>query len=301
MKNINLKIAAVLVGALALSVPASGSEGCLELSREIVKYARANKINKIAMLSFTAKGGAEKNEAEYISEKMGIYLAGDKKPALIERALLEKVLKEAKLSSAANDSPDSAKMLQNILSVDAVVTGTVFAAEKTLKVLARLIDMKTGRVLFAAETETGREWPDFSETASFSMEPFGISGLDAPAGWETAALPTLPPDFRDSVANSEDNSCSGRKQLLTKLNSEFVDTKARYWAARMKEPGFNRRSLTKNPGSEIGDPETKARFYKLLTAYYDSEAPALLAPDKLAGVKSLMETETRVSNECGLY
>lgn len=301
MKNINIKIAAVLAGGLAFSVPAGASIGCKDLTRGIIKYAQANNINKIAVLDFTAKGGAEKNEAEYVSEKMGTCLAGNEKPALIERALLEKVLKEAKLSSAANGPRDNAKMLQNILSIDAVITGTVFSAGDTLKVLARLIDINTGRVLFAEEMGTEREWPVFQETTSFSMEIPGASDSDSPPDWRTAALQPAAPDFRDSVSDSKDNSCSGRKLSLTKLNSELVDTKARYWAAKMKEPGFNRRSLSRNPGSEIGDPETKARFYKLLATYYKAEAAMLPDPDKLSGVTDLMEMETRVSNECGLY
>ena len=301
MKNINLKIAAVLAGALAFALPAAGSEGCRDLSREIIKYAKANNVAKFAVLDFAAKGGAERNEAEYVAEKMGTYLAGNEKPALIERALLEKVLKEAKLSSAVYGPLDNAKMLKDILSIDAVVTGTVFAAGKTLIVLARLIDIKTGRVLFSAERETGRELPGFPEITTFSMKFPGTSDFNSSTEWDTAALPQLPTDFKDSVSDTEDNSCNSRRLQLTKLNSKLVDSKARYWAAKMKEPGFSSRSLTKNPGSEIGNPETKARFYKLLTAYSDTDLNVLPEQSKLSGVMNLMAMETRVSNECGLY
>ena len=301
MSNINFGVAAALVCALAFPASGAGSEEYKYLSKRIINCANINDINKIGVLGFTPKGGAEKNETEYVTEKISTYLAGNKKPALIERFLLEKVLKEAKLSSAANDQADNAKMLQNILAVDAIVTGTVFAAGTTLKILARLIDMKTGRVLLAVETETERGWSEFPEIPDLSTERSEITVPSLASGWDTAALPAISRDFRDSISDSEDSSCSGKKRHLAKLNLELVDAKARYWAAKMKAPGFSRRNLKRNPGGEIADSEVKARFYKLLAAYYEGETSASPDPEKLSVVLDLIKMEEQVSNECGLY
>jgi len=290
MKTAAIKIIMVLAIfcglVLPVSVAAEGSADFKTVSMDIVRFAQANHINNISVLGFTGKDGVEETETDYISEKMGAYLAGHKKPALIELSLLEKVPKEAGPASAAGGAAGKAKMLRDIFSVDAVVTGTVFAAGEKLKILTRLIDLKTGRVLLAAQSESEREWPQFPEVPDMTIR------------WDSAAgLPSS--DFRDAVSDPGQGSCAARILRLDRLNAELVDAKARYWADKMKEPGFSVRGLTKNPGSEITDPETKAGFYKLLGWYYKSKTAAPLGPDELTSVLDLLAEETRVGDDCG--
>ena len=282
-------IALALFCALAAPVAVAREEdgAYRDVAMRILGFASANDINRISVLAFTAKGGVEKNEADYISEKIASYLAGRKKPALIERALLEKVLKEARLSSVAGGPDALARVPPDIFSVDAVVTGTVFAAGGKLKVLARLIDVKTGRVLLAGQAETEREWPQLSELSAPDFQ------------WDSGAWAVPPPDLRDALSDDAAGDCESRKLRLTRMNSELVDAKALYWAAKMKEPGFSIRGLTRNPGTEITDPETKARFYKLLGAYYKSEALPPPGPDKLPALLSLIKEESSVADDCG--
>ncbi|OGR76166.1 MAG: hypothetical protein A2X32_02750 [Elusimicrobia bacterium GWC2_64_44] len=285
----------VMVIALALlrgplfCVPEAGAAGadCKGFSARVVSYSEASDIGRISVLGFVPKGGVEKNEADYISEKLAACLAGHRKPALIERALLEKVLKEARLSSSGADAQGKAAGLADIFSVDAVVTGTVFAAGGKLKVLTRLIELKTGRVLLAEQSEAEREWPQFPDPSGTELD------------WDSPAWPLPPADLRDALAEPERESCSARKSRLSGLNSELVEAKALYWAAKMKEPGFTVRGLTRNPGTEITDPGVKARFYRLLEAYYRSDSAGAPSPEKLAAVHDLVAEENRVYNECG--
>lgn len=67
----------------------------------------------------------------------------------------------------------------------------------------------------------------------------------------------------------------------------------------MKEPGFSIRGLTRNPGAEITDPETKAGFYKLLGMYYKLKTAAPPGPDELTPILDLIAEEKRVYDECG--
>lgn len=289
MKSASSKIliALALFCGPVLPAPEAGEEDgdCRDAAAKIARFAEANDINKISLLGFESRGGAEKNEADYVSERIGAYLAGYKKPALIERTLLEKVLKEARLSSAADG--DKAQALRDIFSIDAVVTGTVFACGEKLKILTRLIDVKTGRVLMAAQSESERERAQLSEVPDIDPD------------WGRAAWAPAPADLRDAVSDSGADSCSGRKLRLARLNLELVDTKALYWAAKMKEPGFSLRNLTRNPGTEITDPEVKAMFYRLLGAYYRSGNAPGPEPDKMPLLQDLLDEEARVHNECG--
>jgi len=281
-----------------LSSPAAGAEGYRNLSAQIIKCAETNALKKIAVLAFSAKGGAGRSDTEYAAEKIGLYLAGSKKTALIERALLERILKETRLSSAAGGMADKAEILKNALSLDAVVTGVVFADGENLKVLARLIDLKTGRVLLAAEMEAGRLPPELSDGGFNSMEPPEVGFPDLPAEWDRPAPALSWVAFRDAVADPSDQSCSGRWSLIAKLNTELVDAKARYWAYKMKAPGFSIRGLTKNPGSEIKDPGVKTRFYKLLAVYFEEEDLAFPEPEKISALFSLITMEKQALDEC---
>ncbi|MDO8805122.1 MAG: hypothetical protein Q7R35_11870 [Elusimicrobiota bacterium] len=302
MENKGLKLIAGLTSALALlsSPAAAGADGYRNLSAQIIKCAETNSLKKIAVLAFSAKGGAGRNDTEYAAEKIGLYLAGSKKTALIERTLLERVLKETRLSSAAGGVADKAEILKNALSLDAVVTGVVFADGENLKVLARLIDLKTGRVLLAAETEAGRLPPELSDGDFASMEPPEVTFPELPAEWDRPAPASSWTAFRDAVAEPADQSCPGRWSLVAKLNEELVDAKARYWALKMKAPGFSLRSLTRNPGSEIKDPGVKARFYSLLTAYFREGEYAPPEPEKMSAVFAMLKIEKQVLDECGV-
>lgn len=280
-------IAAFALFCGALPPALAGAEDCDKAAAEIVRYARANGVGKISVIGFTAKSGVEKNEADYISEKLGACLAGHQKPALIERALLEKVLRESRLSSSSGAETDRNKPLADIFVVDAVVTGTVFAAGSKLKILTRLIDVRTGRVLLAARSEERREWAQYLESPELLTE------------WDPAAWSLPPLDLRDAVLDDGKARCAERKLNLAKLNAGLVDAKARHWAAKMKEPGFSIRGLTRNPGTEITEPEVKARFYKLLGDYYREPAAAPPAAEELSALNGLLEEESKVYNECG--
>lgn len=302
MGNTGAEFIAGLAAALALvTFPAAAcAESYKNLSIQIMKCAEVNALKKIAVLEFTAKGGVGKSDTEYAAEKIGLYLAGSKKTALIERALLERVLKETKLSSAASGMAGKAEILKNMLLLDAVVTGTVFPNGERLTVLARLIELKTGRVLLAAEAEERRLPPDLLDGNFAGMEPPEVPFPELPIAWNDPGPVAARADFRDAVADNENRSCQGRRRLLGKLNSELVDAKAQYWAIKMKTPGFSRASLKKNPGSEIGDPGVKARFYELLASYFKVGASAPPEPERIAEVFVLMKMEKQVSDECGL-
>ena len=287
--------------ALAASPAACGAAGYKDLSARLLNCAENNAIRKIAVLEFSARGGAGRGDAEYAAEKIGLHLAGSRKTALIERALLERILKETRLSSAAGGSGSKAELLSNILSLDAVVTGAVFPDGENLKVLARLIDLKTGRVLLAAEADAGRLPPALPDGDFAGMEPPAVPFPELPAEWSDLRPAASRAEFRDALADNEKVSCGSRRRLADRLNSELVDAKAQYWALRLKAPGFSRAGLKRNPGSEISDPEVKARFYRLLAGYFERGAAAPADTEKMAAVSELIKMEKQVSDECGHY
>lgn len=281
-------------GALSLlCATASGAGNAYgRLSDSIAEAARAGGVEKLAVLNFSAKAGTERGEAEYVSEKIASGLAGRKRPALIERSALETLIKEARLSSAASGADADKAALREIFSVDAVVTGSVFSAGSKLKIIAKLIDIKTGRVLLSREEETEREWPQFSAMWDLDLPEF------APAGG-SGMQPLKFSDLRDAVADSKDLSCGERWKQTGAKNLLLLDAKARYWAGRMKEPGFSISSLTRNPGTEIADRGLKSKFYRLLSDYHGEEGSPRQGAAEREEVMNLMTVEKKLMDECG--
>lgn len=273
--------------ALLMTEAGEANPDCKGFAAEVVTFAKANDINNISVLGFAGKDGVQKSETDYISERTAACLAGHKKPALIDRALLAKALKGTRLSSPAGAAGDKARMIKEIFSIDAVVTGTVFAAGHKLKILTKLIDVNSGRVLLAEQSESQREWAQFPEVPDLELE------------WDDPEWPLPPSDFRDAVSDQGRKSCSERKLRLAGLNSELADAKALYWATKMKEPGFSIRGLSRNPGTEIADPEVKARFYKLLDSYYRADYTGPPDPDMMTTVLDLIAEERLTHDECG--
>jgi hypothetical protein len=301
MKTKNLKIAAVLFLAFAPVLPAAVSAAVPDkeingLSREIIDYAQAHGLGRIALSGFSALGGAENEEAYSVSEKIGENLAGRNEASIMGKVSLEKVMAEVKHPSSGASAEAQAALLRNIFAADVMVTGTVFAAGKNIKIMVRLSDIKTGRVLLTAKAEAGKERKGSAAPASMKMP-----GFPGPYQWWGAAglRPVLPPaDLRDALSEHRDNSCSERKKQIAQLNAELVDAKARYWAAKMAERRFSSLTLRNTPGVEIADPRVKTEFYKLLTSYYKTGNSALTEPGRLSAVLDLLGAETHFFTEC---
>lgn len=268
------------------------SDAYEEISGEMLRYAGNSGINKIAVMNFFPAEGVEQREAVSASEGISEKLAGGKTAAQAGGARLEEVLEGVKLASRSPDRADGARALRDIFSAEAAVTGEVSAAGGKLKILARLNDLRTGRVLYTAQAE-GRRLPR-------AVPPPGVElpGFPGPYPWWESAAPK-PADLRDSVSDSAKRSCPDRRARLAELNSKLVDSKARYWAGKISGPYFSAGAIGRNPGIEIGDPVVRAKFYELLAAYFAEDRPAGLAPGERAEILDLLDDETRFFTECG--
>lgn len=143
-------------------------------------------------------------------------------------------------------------------------------------------------MLMSAEAETGRltggGWEGFG----------GISLPDVPMPGGGAAGQ----DLRDSVADYPAGGCVGRRAALNSGNRSMLGLKARYWALKAREPGFDARALTRNPGSEISDRGLREKFYRLLS-FYAQQAPEPLSSGESRAVEGFIAAEADFIDECG--
>ncbi|KAF0124994.1 MAG: hypothetical protein FD189_2019 [Elusimicrobia bacterium] len=258
-------------------------------AKSIAEAARAGGFKRIAVLDFAVSGPASSAEARYISEKLSHYLSGSKGLEIIERTLLERVLGEQRLRASAGHGAGALAgtggAAASVFSVDAVVTGTLFSDELSQSVMTKLLEVGTGRVLASFEIKTEKRW---DLTPDMERLP---------------ALPDFyaaPADLRDAPAAPAFAACSERRRALADANRGLLAVKAGYWARKMREPGFDRRRLTLNPGSELGDRELKKEFYSLLRRYYDAETPPALSEREIRELTALMKREKQMLDECGV-
>jgi TolB-like protein len=273
MKTINLKPFAVQALALLLFAGAATAADYKSMAANLALAARSNGITRVALGAFSG----DRNEASFAEEKISVSLAGEKD--------LE-VLDQDALQASAGTKEGWMKNVPSKMRPQAFIKGSVFQDGDDLTIMVKLVDARSGRVLKAVEMKAQARFSDIPSVPDINWS-------------EPVAMAPMANDFRDAPADNGFN-CEASFREMTRLNTAALDLKARYWARKMKEPGFAIGSLSRNPGSEIKDYQLKQQFYELLSKYHDQdEAPAL--PEAQAKkLEAFMQKEDTVIDRCGL-
>lgn len=268
MKTTTALRAALAAWVLTLAASASAGDPYNGLARELRASAETGRVRRIAVLPFSPAGRPDAEGGLILSERLVSRLAGTGGLEIVERTLLDKVLEEQRLGTSGALDPRQAREVGRLLGVDAIVTGTFTQmADRRVEVHARLIDSHTARILGAATARVEKEWEE-------DQMPVGaLWDVRAPNTPKfPAPLVRLVPDpFRDAP----NDSCSGWEEELDKLQEETLELKARFWAARLADPNFNARSITRNPGSDIRSMVTRQQFFARVKEVYREGAVPL--------------------------
>ena len=269
--------AALLLALAAVSARAGEYE---RIAAPLARVARASDDTRLAVLPFQEIGGRGSTTGRIISERLIAPLSAAAGLQVVERTMLDGVLREQRLEESGVVDQRSLKELGRVLGVDAIVTGTAISLTNgEVEVVARLVDVETARVLGVTEARVKRDWNE---------------SMFDDASW--AGLPPLPSFDLAQDASAGDFGCGRSGETVDALERSIVDVKARYWAARLRE-GIARGSLTSNPGSEISDPGVRAEFYSRLRAYARAGGDPPGA-DEVARMRSTMERIARMENAC---
>jgi len=256
-----------------LCLRAAASAGPYEkVSRDLSRSAERDGKRRIAVLPFSSIDGQDPKGGLALAERLVTAFLEEGRLQVVERTLLETVLKEQGLEHKGLVDRLDAPRLGRVLGVEAVVTGTFLCLPgDRIEVNARLLDAETARVLGAATVRVPREWRESSpDSVDFPVpEPPDIGGFAEP--WPARA------ELRDSVSGSV---CTGWEERVDRIQEASMELKARHWAARLREPGFSAVRLRRNPGSEIRSQLSRQEFYRRIKELYGSgEAVALDASE----------------------
>ncbi len=97
--------------------------------------------------------GVSKDFAELINENLTTYVVKTGKFNVVERSLLEKVLKEAKLSSSDLVSKRNAIKIGRILSARALIIGSIIKLGNMITLSARFVEVNSGTILRGEKVE----------------------------------------------------------------------------------------------------------------------------------------------------
>ncbi|MFH2201615.1 MAG: FlgO family outer membrane protein [Elusimicrobiota bacterium] len=284
-----LALAALIVG---LGLPAQ-ADPYEQLARDLADIARQTGYQRLAVMPLQPITGGGAQSGEILAARLTSRLSMSRDIKIVERALLDQVLQEQGLSYKGVVRAEQAKELGQVLGVDAIVTGTYLKLRRgKLEVHARLIDTETARVLGAATAKVEKEWEDEIMIASadvWDTPPPSIVGFGAPS------LGGIP-DMRDALADI--NSCDDWEDRVRAVQSGTIEQRARFWAARLHEPGFRASTLTRNPGSNIRDLGLRQQFYSRTQELYTQNFTAgvtVHAKERLDAADRQVE---RILEEC---
>ncbi|MBI5742950.1 MAG: hypothetical protein HY952_00210 [Elusimicrobia bacterium] len=272
-----IKIFTLKAAALILLASCAAAADYSGLAQGLAGEAKANGISRVALMPFTGAEGSE-NEARFAQEMTASGLAAQKDLEVMDQETMQ---------AYAGSRDGWMNKLPSRARPQAFVRGAIFKSGEELTVMVKLVDARSGRVLSVKELKSMAR---FSE-----MPPVPDINWGAPVA--TAALPAE--DFRDAL-NDGQPGCEGSFRSMSRINAAAVDLKARYWAHKMKEPGFALGSLSRNPGSEIRDPQVKQQFYELLTKYHSLQDLPALPSAQEKKLEQFMAREDSVVDRCGI-
>ncbi|MDE2292672.1 MAG: hypothetical protein KGL53_11375, partial [Elusimicrobia bacterium] len=245
----------------------------------------------VAVVTPESIGGGDATGPQAVSERLVTRLAEQPGLQVVERSLLDRVLKEQKLAGSGAVDPHDAPAVGRLLGVQAVVTGTLLPESSgRVELNMRLIDSSQARVLGAAVAQVRQDW---------SPEPAPAEAPAAPP-LQVPPPPSLDTDFTafwDKPSAPSDPRCADWEAHVDQLQVYSLPLEVRFWAARLRR-GLDLRTLTHNPGSDIRSLQTRAAFYAgVRQAAADGDAP--LSAAELGALKLARAEADGLTRLCG--
>jgi TolB-like protein len=143
----------IVAGGRATYAQSTFEQHIDELSRQITSKVSSKQKATIALVEFADLEGHITNFGRFLAEELITRLHETKNFKVIERQLLNQIIKEQKLTLTGIVDPSSAKQLGKLLGVDAIVSGSISDLGGSLRINARMISTETGEIFAVASTE----------------------------------------------------------------------------------------------------------------------------------------------------
>lgn len=282
------KAAAGAACGLLLQGAAWAGDSFRSVARTLGRTAARAGIARVAVMPPASVDGSDPAEGRIVAERLVTAFAADGRVKVVERAALASVMDEHRLGVTGAVDRRGLARLGGLLQAEAVVTGTFATLGPTVEVHLRLVRLETGEVLAARDATLKREWLSgtllgmpvhsplstqdaVADVLAFQREE-GLAPREPAPSLEAASAVEDPSALRDALAP---DSCRDAGRRIDALEASVLDLKARHWAVQVRRRGSSARGLPVQPGEVISDPALRGRFYELLKAAVERDAPSL--------------------------
>ncbi len=249
------------------------------LAVELSQAAASSGVRSLAVLPFAPSDESPAQEGLSIADRLLTQIVRGGKVLAVERSMLRRVLEEHHLAQTGIADAGLIKKIGEIVPVGAVITGSFGNSMEETVIEARLIDVKSGIILAAAERKVERKPSGLQGSKLDAADGKGF--LWVPAPQLTVAAPDIQEERSDANPAPGDRSCANAAERIDALEARILDVKARYWAGQLKK-GVSLAGLTVNPGSEITDPDLKKNFYARIQHWYNADRTPKLTPSEIS-------------------
>jgi len=120
-----------------------------DLAAQVAAALSGTRKTSLAVIAFSNLDGTVTELGQLVSEELLTRLVQTRQFKVVERKMLNQILREQKLQASGLIDEESIKKLGKILGIEAILSGTVSDLGATLKINARLVNAETG-IIFGA-------------------------------------------------------------------------------------------------------------------------------------------------------
>ena len=138
---------AVLTSSFSQIQPEQLDKAIVTMAAKLGDLINENGKKKVAVLDFTDLQGRSSELGKYIAEQITVDLViGKKSFAVLDRANLNRILAEHKLTATGLVDPENAKKLGQFAGVDAFILGTIIPQGQKVGFTAKIITTDTAEI-----------------------------------------------------------------------------------------------------------------------------------------------------------
>lgn len=275
--------AALLALVLPFAKAASAGDDYAGMAATLAESARRAGVRRLAVAPLEAIGSSDAQGTAVVGDRVMDRLAAQGGVQLVERAQLERVLEEQRLSQSGAVAAADALLIGRLAGVEAIVTGRLIRrTDRRVEVNLRLIRAADASVLGAATADVRPDWTQGALLDDRHPAP---------------APPRLAAEFPSFWETPGGDPCQGWQERVEALQSAGLSFKIRHWAALLAA-GFDVSALTRNPGSEIRDPATRKAFYLGVRGALAHGALEPLTGEEAAALARAEATVRRLRERC---
>ncbi|MCI0560625.1 MAG: CsgG/HfaB family protein [Nitrososphaera sp.] len=179
---ITIGLCILLTGQTAIRAAESIEKELTELAAKLSTQIKEQGKKKVTVLDFTDLQGGSSELGRYIAEELTVNLVMIKRDfSVLDRANLNSILREHKLTASGLVDPENAKKLGMFAGVDALILGNIVPISQNIQLTAKIITTDTAEIVGASKALFQTD-ETVQQLLSRAAQPRSLSPKQRPLG-----------------------------------------------------------------------------------------------------------------------